>query len=326
MPSRSAGMASVATISIVRVRRELRRGQHIHRQHEFDAALVGLGHELAHPVELVFLQQRAADLVALRLEERVGHAAADQQPVDLGQQVRDDAELVGHLRAAEHHHVGPGRVVGEPAQHARSRPAPAGPRSAAAARPRRRRRPACGAPHRNRRTRTRRPSRPARPGRRPARPARPRPCWSRAGRTARSPAAPPGRRPARPPRTSPSRRPRRRPARPRRRAVRPAARRPARSEYLASGSPLGRPRCAVTTTRAPAAVSASMVGTDARTRPSSVMRSPSSGTLRSARSSTRRPVTPSASRSSSVFICVGSRRSGAAWCRRALVRSARRLE
>src|SRR4051794_38381765 len=60
-------------------------------------------------------------------------------------------------------------------------------------------------------------------------------------------------------------------------------------EYLASGAPFGRPRCAQTTTRAPASRSRWIVGTDARIRPSSVMVVPSSGTLRSLRTSTRLP-------------------------------------
>jgi hypothetical protein len=42
-------------------------------------------------------------------------------------------------------------------------------------------------------------------------------------------------------------------------------------EYFSSGAPLGRPRWAHTTTRAPASDSALMVGTEARIRPSSVM-------------------------------------------------------
>ena len=68
-------------------------------------------------VELVLLEQALADLVALRLEEGEDHAAADQQPVGLAEQVVDHAELVGDLRAAEHHDVGPLGVLGEPAQH-----------------------------------------------------------------------------------------------------------------------------------------------------------------------------------------------------------------
>ena len=43
----------------------------------------------------------------------------------------------------------------------------------------------------------------------------------------------------------------------------------------------------MTTTRAPASDSAEMVGSEARIRPSSVIRSPSSGTFRSERTSTR---------------------------------------
>ena len=63
------------------------------------------------------------------------------------------------------------------------------------------------------------------------------------------------------------------------------------SEYLSSGAPFGRPRCAVTTTRAPASASSLIVGTLARIRPSSVIRAPSSGTLRSERTRTRLPRT-----------------------------------
>ena len=51
------------------------------------------------------------DAVALRGEEREAHAAADEQPVDLGQQRLDDGQLVADLRAAEHDHVGPVRVA-----------------------------------------------------------------------------------------------------------------------------------------------------------------------------------------------------------------------
>ena len=41
-------------------------------------------------------------------------------------------------------------------------------------------------------------------------------------------------------------------------------------EYLGSGDPLGRPRWAITMTRAPASASFAITGRDARTRPSSV--------------------------------------------------------
>ena len=51
--------------------------------------------------------------IPLRLEEGVGHRAADQQPVDLLEQVLDDGDLVRHLRPAHHRNV---RVVGEAEQ------------------------------------------------------------------------------------------------------------------------------------------------------------------------------------------------------------------
>jgi hypothetical protein len=54
--------------------------------------------------------------VPLRLEEREAHAAADQQPVDLRQQGLDHGQLVGHLGAAEDHHVRRGRRPGQPPQ------------------------------------------------------------------------------------------------------------------------------------------------------------------------------------------------------------------
>src|SRR5680860_735874 len=75
-------------------------------------------------------------------------------------------------------------------------------------------------------------------------------------------------------------------------------------EYLASGAPLGLPRWAHTTTRAPASLRALMVGNEARTRPSSVMVvSASCGTFRSQRTKTRLPRrSPAAIRSSAVFI------------------------
>ena len=52
-------------------------------------------------LDLVGLQQRVADPVALGGQERVAHAAADEQSVDALEQVGDHAELVGDLRAAQ---------------------------------------------------------------------------------------------------------------------------------------------------------------------------------------------------------------------------------
>ena len=68
------------------------------------------------------------------------------------------------------------------------------------------------------------------------------------------------------------------------RAPRRAGRRPARASTGRSGAPLGRPRWAQTTTRAPRSARSAIVGALARMRPSSVIRcrrGTSSGTLRS---------------------------------------------
>ena len=82
-----------------------------------DRAERGLADVLAGDVELVGLEQRGADVVALRLEEREDHAAADEQAVGLLDQVVDDAQLVGDLRPAQHDDVGALGRLGEPLQH-----------------------------------------------------------------------------------------------------------------------------------------------------------------------------------------------------------------
>ena len=58
------------------------------------------------------------------------------------------------------------------------------------------------------------------------------------------------------------------------------------SENCGSGSPLGRPRCDITMTLAPASARDLMVPAEARMRPRSVMVPSSIGTLRSLRTST----------------------------------------
>ena len=213
-----------------------------------------------------------------------------------GQQRVDHRELVGDLRAAEHHGVGPLRGLGELAQHldlGEHEPArvgrevqrhvvhrrllavhhaePVGDERAVGAG---QRRELVG----------------------PARRARRRSSTSRAGRTGCSPAAT----------TSPAAmlghaRRRARPGAPGRRAARRAGRRPARASTSGSGPPFGRPRCAVTITCAPSPDSSEIVGTEARMRPSSVIRCRRRAG-RSGRSgrSTVRPATPSAIRSSRV--------------------------
>ena len=73
----------------------------IDRQQELHVVRLGVGESLRGEINLVGLEQRLADLVALRLEEGVGHAAANDQGVHLAHQVLDDADLVAHLGAAK---------------------------------------------------------------------------------------------------------------------------------------------------------------------------------------------------------------------------------
>ena len=47
------------------------------------------------------LGEALADGLALRQEERIGHPATEDQEIDLGEQMVDDADLVAHLGAAE---------------------------------------------------------------------------------------------------------------------------------------------------------------------------------------------------------------------------------
>ena len=75
--------------------------------------------------------------MALRGQEGVGHAASDDERVDLGRQDLEDGQLVGHLGAADDGDEGPGRSVEEVLKAPR-------PRGRSAARPRLGRK--CGGP------------------------------------------------------------------------------------------------------------------------------------------------------------------------------------
>ena len=66
---------------------------------------------VARGVELVVLDQRLADGLAHRLEERVGHGAADEQRVHARHQVLDHLDLVRHLGAAQDGDERPLRVL-----------------------------------------------------------------------------------------------------------------------------------------------------------------------------------------------------------------------
>ena len=73
----------------------------IDRKLDRHASLHRVGFDTPRGVELVVFDERLTDREAARLEERIGHRAADDQAVDLLQEVLDDLDLVGDLGAAE---------------------------------------------------------------------------------------------------------------------------------------------------------------------------------------------------------------------------------
>ena len=84
----------------------------------------GCGRSRAAPavVDAVFLDERIADRAALGDDERERHRAADEQRVAALEQRVDDAELVAHLRAAEHRDERP--VAARPSTARARRPRP----------------------------------------------------------------------------------------------------------------------------------------------------------------------------------------------------------
>ncbi len=92
-------------------------GHHrVHGEHELGLAIRrGLREDLLRGLEVLFIQQRMADLFALRLEEGVGHPAADDEGVHLRHQVGDHVNL--RLGAAEDGDEGAGGIVQHARQH-----------------------------------------------------------------------------------------------------------------------------------------------------------------------------------------------------------------
>jgi len=94
-------------VLVVGIGRERRGDDHVDGEHELHAPRLGRRDESLDRLDLVGLEQRRADVLALCGKEREAHAAADEEPVDRAQQVLDDSELVADLGAAEHDGVGP---------------------------------------------------------------------------------------------------------------------------------------------------------------------------------------------------------------------------
>ena len=86
---------------VLRSARDLLGDDHVDREDDPDAAFPGRGEDPLRVVDAVVLGEALADALALGQQERVGHPAAEDEQVDLGEQVVDDGDLVGHLGAAE---------------------------------------------------------------------------------------------------------------------------------------------------------------------------------------------------------------------------------
>ena len=57
------------------------RNDRVDREQQVHAAFLGFRHELFRELDAVFVEQGGTDLIAHRLEERIRHAAADDQTV-----------------------------------------------------------------------------------------------------------------------------------------------------------------------------------------------------------------------------------------------------
>ncbi len=78
----------------------------VYWEQEFDAGGLGCVQRLFGGFEQVVFAQRRADLMAERLQEGIGHAAADQERVDVADQVLQDFQLAGNFGAADDRHKG----------------------------------------------------------------------------------------------------------------------------------------------------------------------------------------------------------------------------
>ena len=101
-PSRWCGSASAEKLSPI-TRSVGRRSSQSERSRPLE--------RLARQLDPLLLDQRVARLVALGAEEAEAHRAADQDLVGELEEALDHADLVGHLRPAEHDHERPVGIV-----------------------------------------------------------------------------------------------------------------------------------------------------------------------------------------------------------------------
>jgi hypothetical protein len=97
----SEGMALTSHHLVLGIRLEFAGDDAVHRQHDGAAGRRRLDHDLLGGVGEVVLAERLADIGAAGGEEGVGHAAADDQRVDLLDEVHEQVDLGGDLGAAD---------------------------------------------------------------------------------------------------------------------------------------------------------------------------------------------------------------------------------
>ena len=88
----------------------------VHGEADAHARGFGAGEDVAGHAEQAVLDERRADLDAVRLEEGVGHAAAHEEAVELRQEVVDGGDLGADLGAADDGGEGTGRIGDERAE------------------------------------------------------------------------------------------------------------------------------------------------------------------------------------------------------------------
>ena len=106
-----AGIFSAGSGLVLGAPGDLLGDDHVDRQDDLDALRLGRREDPARVVDPVVLGEALADRLALGDQERVGHAAAEDEQVDLGHQVVEDLDLVADLGAAEDRRERPRRVA-----------------------------------------------------------------------------------------------------------------------------------------------------------------------------------------------------------------------
>ncbi len=107
------GHVDLVALDRLGVGRELLAEHVVDRQAQLVAALL---ERAARGLDALGLAERGADLVALGLKERVAHRAADEDRVGDLEEGVDDADLVGHLGAADDRHERAAGIVEDPRQ------------------------------------------------------------------------------------------------------------------------------------------------------------------------------------------------------------------